>query len=306
MIYTRLASVVLLPAVLALAGCGNAGANRTDSAIAIVNGERITLLPDDGMAGSEDMVPSMRASRSAHVLEQAVDQTLLVQRALAMKLDRSPQVAREMEQARRRILAQAYLRRAVPGTPVVTPQEVQDFYRENPALFAERRVFVLQELTARLSAQESAALDAQLRTAGGMKEVARWLRARAIPYQVTVSTRAAEQLPVAMLGRLSSSKSRQIVAFVSDESVSVIEVLQSHAAPLTEEQAAPLIERHLAGGKRLQRVTAEIGKLRQQASIEYPGQPKELRALAPLQAAASGADRPVDSRPGIEPAVSGL
>jgi EpsD family peptidyl-prolyl cis-trans isomerase len=305
LIYTRLASVVLLPAVLALAGCGNAGANRTDGAIAIVNGERIALQPDDGMAGSEDMVTSIRASHSAHVLEQAIDQTLLVQRALAMKLDRSPQVAREMEQARRRILAQAYLRRAVPASLSVTPQEVRDFYRDNPALFAERHVFVLQELTARLSQQENAALDAQLRTAGDMKEVARWLRARSIPYQVTVSTRAAEQIPVAMLGRLSNSKSRQIVAFVSGESVSVVEVLQSHAAPLTEEQAAPLIERHLAGGKRLQRVAAEIGQLRQHASIEYPGQPKELRARAPLQAA-SGADRSVGTRPGIEPAVSGL
>lgn len=304
MIYIHLASVVLLPAVLALAGCGNAGANRTDSAVAIVNGERIALQPDDGMAGSDDMVTSIRASHSAHVLEQAIDQTLLVQRALAMKLDRSPQVAREMEQARRRILAQAYLRRSVPASLSVTPQEVRDFYRDNPALFAERHVFVLQELTARLSQQENAALDAQLRTAGGMKELARWLRARSIPYQVTVSTKAAEQIPVAMLGRLSNSKS-QIVAFVSGESMSVIEVLQSHAAPLTEEQAAPLIERHLAGGKRLQRVAAEIGKLRQHASIEYPGQPKELRARAPLQAA-SGADRSVGTRPGIEPAVSGL
>ena len=42
-------------------------------------------------------------------------------------------------------------------------------------------------------------------------------------------------------------------------------------APLTEEQAAPLIEQFLAGRKKLELAAAEVKRLRDLASIEYVG-----------------------------------
>lgn len=304
MIHTLFAFVVLSLAVAVLSGCGNAGANRTDGAVAVVNGERITLQLDDTASTAGSPVALGRAADAARALEQAIDRAVLVQRALEMKLDRNPEVVREIENARRRILAQAYLRQVVSAAPVVMPEEVGDFYKRNPALFAARRIFVLQELTARVSKQERAGLEARLGSSGTLKEVARWLRSKSIPFHVTVSTRAAEQIPAGMLSRVSAMKTGQIVAFLSGDGVSVVELLQSHPAPLTEEQAAPLIERYLAAGKQLQRATVEVGRLRQQASIKYPG--RKAQASAPLRAAASTPNRPAEAPQNIEPEVSGL
>lgn len=304
LIHTLFASVVLLLTVLFLSGCGNAGANRTDGAVAVVNGERITLQVEDTASIAGGPVGLGRTAEAARAVEQEIDRAVLVQRALEMRLDRNPQVVREIENARRRILAQAYLSQVVSAAQGVLPEEVREFYKSRPALFSARRVFVLQELTARVSKQESAGLEARLGSSGTLKEVARWLRSRSIPFHVTVSTKAAEQIPAGMLSRVSAMKTGEIVAFLSGDSIFVIELLQSHPAPLTEEQAAPLIKRYLTASKQLERAAAEVGKLRQQASIKYPG--REARTSAALRAAASTANRATEAPQNITPEVSGL
>jgi hypothetical protein len=48
--------------------------------------------------------------------------------------------------------------------------------------------------------------------------------------------------------------------------------VHAEGAPLTEQQAAPLIEQFLAGRKRLETAAAEVRRLRELATIEYVGE----------------------------------
>jgi hypothetical protein len=52
----------------------------------------------------------------------------------------------------------------------------------------------------------------------------------------------------------------------------VVQLVHAEAAPLTEQQAAPLIEQFLAGRKRLETAAAEVKRLREVATIEYLGE----------------------------------
>jgi peptidyl-prolyl cis-trans isomerase C len=48
--------------------------------------------------------------------------------------------------------------------------------------------------------------------------------------------------------------------------------VHAEPAPLSEAQAAPLIEQFLAGRRRLEIAAAEVKRLREVASIEYLGE----------------------------------
>src|SRR4051812_33005778 len=120
-----IAMLATLAAVLA--GCSSAEPPAADGKLAArVNGAAISL------SGGKP---------SREKLERVIDRELLVQKAIAAGLDRDPQVAAQVEEARREVLAQAYVDRAAARSGGTPAAEVARFYEENPALFAQRRVY---------------------------------------------------------------------------------------------------------------------------------------------------------------------
>jgi len=300
------AAAVLLAAIASVSACGNAGANRPDAkVVAIVNGREITLRQLERsaprprtMSAAEDDVEKVRA------VEDAVDQELLVQRALETKLHRRPEIVEEIDRATRRVLAQAYLRQVTVTAGSAVPAEIREFYRANPALFAARRIYWLQELRARLTAEQEAALTAHATGARRLKDIARWLQSQRIAFEVAVSTRAAEELPLEMLDQLSGMKDGQSALFIGSGGVSVVELVQSQAVPLTEEEATPLVRRYLAGGRQQQLAAAEVARLRQRARIEYGADFERLRTAGSVaEVTPAGSPPPPRS---IERGMSGL
>ena len=258
----RACQLAFLALLAALAGCERASAFKpgTQVVLAKVNGVEI----------------SARDAAGTQALEKIIDRELLVQKALATGLDRDPQVAQQIDHARRQLLAQAYLDRAAAVVPRSTPEEVRAFYAENPALFAERRIYRLRELMVSASAEMIDVLRAEAVKARDLDELGSWLRTRGASYSTNVtvssSTQPAEQLPLSFLPRLASMKPGEIAVFATPLGASVIQLVQAEDAPLTEPQAAPLIEQFLAGRRRLETAAAEVKRLREVATIEYLGE----------------------------------
>ena len=266
----------LLPALLAtacaLGGCDLtvAGLFRDDvpgKLAAKVNGTAITV---QTLAAAGNGTPHA-------TLEQVIDRELLVQKALEAKLDRDPQVAQQVENSRRQILAQAYLDHAAVRGARDSSNEITAFYNQNPALFAKRRIYRFQEMLVSAPVDKfamiSGQVQAELASARDLEEVAGWLKWRNLKVSpVAGVTQAAEQLPLSYLPQLSRMKEGEIAVFTSPLGTSVIQLVHAQEAPLSQEQAAPLIEQFLAGRKRLELASAEVKKLRQAASIEYVGE----------------------------------
>ena len=236
-------------------GCGNADATRSDmSVVAKVNGLEI----------------SAAEAPTAQALERVIDRELLVQKALEAGLERDPRVAARAEAARRRVLAQAWLER-LQGEARPAREEVREFYAQNPALFAERRIYRLRELAVSAPPAIVQALRAEAERAGSLEEIAAWLRLRGAGAELVRSVRPAEELPLAALPALARMRPGEIAVFEAPEGASVVELVQAEKAPLSEAQAAPLIEKFLAGRRRLELAAAEVKKLRSRASIQYVG-----------------------------------
>ena len=214
-------------------------------ALARVNGMEISAL----------QVPNAQA------LEKIIDRELLVQKALEAGLDKDPAVAESIDNARRQVLAQAYVDRVSAGGAKPSRDEVRAFYDENPALFAERRIYRIRELTV-ASPPDMAE--------GDMEQIVASLRARGARFSLTTQTQPAEDVPLAWLPKLSRMKPGETAIFGN----TAIQLIHAEDAPLAANEAEALIEQFLAGRKRLQIAAAEVKKLREGARIEYVAQVK--------------------------------
>lgn len=218
----------------------------------------------DALARVNGVEISARQLPNPQALEKIIDRELLVQKALEAKLDKDPAVAEAIDNARRQVLAQAYVERVATGAKP-SRDEVRAFYDENPALFAERRIYRIRELTI----TETAAAPANL-AAGDFEEVVASLRARGARFSLTTQTQPAEELPLAYLPKLARMKPGEVAVFGK----TAIQLIHAEDAPLAPEEAYAIIEQFLAGKKRMELAAAEVKKLREGARIEYVAQVK--------------------------------
>ncbi|HYL87292.1 MAG TPA: EpsD family peptidyl-prolyl cis-trans isomerase [Burkholderiales bacterium] len=254
----RALSIVLFTA--GLAACERAPADA--QLIARVNGVEIS---------AHELQPSGSTS-VAQAVEKVIDRELLVQKALEAGLERDPAVKDSIDNARRQVLAQAYLDRAASTASKPSPGEVRAFYAGNPALFAERRIYRMRELVVSANAEMVDVLRAQASREKDLDAVASWLKSRNVRFSAAAETQPAEQLPLAFLPQMARMKAGEIALFPTPTGATVIQLVSAEPAPLALEQSQALIEEFLAGRKRLEVAAAELKRLRAAARIEYVAQ----------------------------------
>ena len=198
------------------------------------------VLPERRDARSDLHEAAVRAPESAE---------LLVQKAVEAGLDRDPAVMRELDESRRRILANAWLARTLADRAQEPVSEVRAFYAANPALFAERRIYTLRQTILPGSGAALQAVAAAAR-AGSAAEVRAAIARSGVPAQTRESTQPAEDVPLALLAKLKSLQEGAITTVDSAAGLTVVELLRATPAPLDEREAAPAIERFLATRKR--------------------------------------------------------
>ena len=281
---------VLFMITAVLFSCGKADVGHSSGRIAaIVNGNEIAVHRiNHGIASSNHGAPVPTRQAAAQALERIIDEELLVQKALAAKLDRDPQVVQAVEDAKRRILAHAYVERTTAAASAEIRKGTGDFYKENPALFERRRIYRVHEIVVVAPQEIVGALEAAADRAKNLDEIAVWLNSRHLPFSVEISSRPAEQIPINVLSRMFVMHEGQMMVVPTSRGASVVQLLTSEAAPLSEQQAVPIIERYLLGRKRLEFAEAEVRRLRGKAKILYVGEFDASRRAAPERPAALG------------------
>src|SRR2546425_4315609 len=129
MVKPRFCLSVLIALVVALSSCGKADVKRSSGQIAAkVNGDEISVHQINNAIARGNEIPADEAKQmAAETLEQIIDQELLVQKALKDKLDRDPQVMMSIEDAKRQILARAYIERAFAASSTESREEIRKF-----------------------------------------------------------------------------------------------------------------------------------------------------------------------------------
>lgn len=279
-----------------LAACGGGGGTGKSTQVAVkVNQDEITVQQVNEQLSRlpAGVTPAQMEPATRQAIVTLVNQQLLVQQALERKLDRDPQILAALEQARLGILAQAYVQRVITPQAKPTEQEIRKYYTENPALFAERRVYRLQELSIEAGPDQEKDIETAAAGAKSLKQLADFLREKKIPFAADSGVRTAEQLPLAHLTQIAQLKPNQVLVFQSSPNrASALEVLASEPQPVDDKKATPVIEQFLSNSKQQELARNEVKRLREAAKIEYVGDfskyAVEAAAVAPAAASDTG------------------
>jgi EpsD family peptidyl-prolyl cis-trans isomerase len=281
--------MALLLALALTTGCGKKeDAKVATQVVARVNSEEITVHQVNNiLARNPNIAPEVAAQSKREILDRLIDQHLARQKAIENKLDRSPSVMQAIEAAKSEILARAYLEKIAAAIPKTATWEVQKYYKEHPELFAQRRLFNLEELAFAANSDVATGLREQLSKARSMQEIADWLQSQEVKFVVNRGVRAAEQVSLEMLPKLQAMKEGQNQLFeASSERFLVIRLVAYKSEPVDEASAAPRIQQFLLNQRAQELIVKEMKKIKEQAKIEYVGEFAEGAAATQAEAKA--------------------
>lgn len=265
------AGLVLLP--LLLAGCRDGARSGSDEAVAArVNDRAISVSQvDQAIPRDEPMSADDIARTRSAVLESLIDEELMVQKANARRLDLEPRVSEELEAARRRILARAYLEQVTAVDPRPDDEAVGAFYRSHPALFAERRIYSFHEFNIQARPERLEALRALAVRERDSAAIAATLEREGLSFAARVAVLPAEQLPFERLNAFSRLKDGDNLLTPTPYGAELVHLASSRRQPLDEASARPVIEQFLRNRERVELARDEARRLRKSAEIEYVG-----------------------------------
>ncbi len=303
-------SLLTLVLIVGLSACGAKDDKKPATQIAAkVNSEEISVhqinfvLSRSGITGiTPEQAPKLRRE----ILEKLIDQQLAVEQAVEKKLDRSPDVLMALEAARREILARAYAEQLSSTLSKPTADEIKKYYAEHPPLFAERRIYNVQEIVLPASPAVVAPLREMLSAGKSTDEIARWLREKDIKFAAGNVARPAEQIPLELLPKMNALKEGQGLIVENAQNITLIRMLASQPAPVTEATATPRIQQFLGNQRAAEAVIQDLKQIKSKAKITYQGEFASAdggpAAVAPAPAPAADAAKTT----AIEKGVAGL
>lgn len=295
--------------VLSLSACGNKDEKPAATQVAAkVGSDEITVHDINQVlqrTNTTGLSPDAAKNLGAEMLEKLIDQQLAVSQAMDANLNRTAEVVAQLEASRRDILARAYMQKVAGALPKPSPDDAKKYYTEHPQLFSERHIYNVQEIVVPKAAGGTHAdtLRGYVSAGKSMEEAAAALKLAGIAFGGGSATRAAEQIPLEMLTQLSSVKDGQSIVFDTPQSATLVRVVGSQLAPVTEADSMPRIEQFLTNLRATEAVTADLKRLRASTKISYMGEfsktagivtnQVENTVLAPVRAAQSAIEKGV-------------
>jgi EpsD family peptidyl-prolyl cis-trans isomerase len=278
---------ILAVACIGLVACGEKKEEKKATQTAAkVNKDEITVHQINFVLQQQrGLRPEQAEAAGKQVLERLIDQQLALQKADELKLDRDPRVVQQLEAARREIIARAYFERVGEAAAQPTPDDIQRYFNEKPALFAERRIYSLQELAVEAKPEQLAGLRERLQAAKNIQEFVEYLKANDFRFTGNQAVRSAEQLPLASLDAFAKLKDGQAIFNEAPNGAQIIVLAGSRSQPVTLDQARPAIEAFILNERRRELIAKDTKALRDAAKISYEG--KFAAASAPAASAAA-------------------
>jgi len=267
-----LAAVALSACQKKEAGPAPAAAASAPQVVAKVNGEEITSQQLDYAVHQRR--GAMRGDPDANnraALEELIDRELEAQQARKLKLDEQPQLQQTLEAFRRELLAREFLKNVVEKMPKPTDAEVQKYYDEHKAMFADRQSYNLKRYEITVEADKRNAVAEKAGSFKSGAELDAWLKSQGLKFETAPLVVASEQLQGPVGDRLKALKPGQALAQPGGVGAAAFLLESLQPAPKTLQDARPQIETVLGAELRRTTLSSAAKDLRKDAKVEYRG-----------------------------------
>lgn len=251
---------------LSACGSGDPGSKQTQ-VVAKVNGDEITVHQINGEMQRLQVPVANPQLVAKKMLNSLIDRQLLVQEAIKLNLDRTPEVVQLVDAARAQIYAQAYLARKVSALGAATDKETQQFMGEHPEVFSHRKVFTTADI---IFANDPAKIDtAQLqKMVSNGEELKSWLNSHHIHFEIAEETIPTEALPKEALRLADQIKVGDLLFMQDDIKIVARSIANIAEVPLTTQQATDMATKAVNERKRQQLILDEVQRLKKLAQVE--------------------------------------
>lgn len=256
-----------------LAGCGG-GERKSDTQIAAtVNKGEISVHQVQTVLQRQPRLVAADAggTASARVLEGLIDQELAAQAARDASLEKDPRIVQSLEAARRELLALAWQESIAAKVSSPSSDEIDRYYEAHPELFAQRRLYILQETSLEGTPEQLGSLPAKVAQAQSADEVATLLQQAGVRSSSRPIAMAAEDLPQKILESLWRLEPGRSGYLAQGSTVRIYTLLQAHKAPVERRLALNAIGAYLTKDRKSEAVSQAMQQLRGKAKIEYLG-----------------------------------
>lgn len=258
-----------------------------------VNGDEISVHQINAeLSGVGNIDADRKNEVTKAALDKLVTEQILIQKAEEEKLDRNPKVLQMIEASKRKILARAYVQNFMLKEIKPSQDEIDTFYNEHPELFANRKVFRLQEIVIKNASEKLVDIQGLLGQESNMKNVAILLKDNGYTFSINANVRAAEQLQSGFLSKIQSLNDGSIVVVRNGQNANVVKIAESQDKPISKEQSIPVIEKYFVNKNRIKNMKMQMAALKKEAVIEYVG---EFEQIESAQLDAEGVNDAEDS-----------
>jgi len=228
-------------AVAALAGCKIPGlhshAAPTGQVAATVNGHEVTVR-DVGVELGNFSAPDPKVRQQAQTaaLENIVTRKILAQAAIDQGLDKTPDFAVLKERATDTLLTELLEKKLASQVPAPTQEEADAFVTEHPNMFAQRKIYVVDQL--RMARPSDPAVLKPLQPLKTLPEVEAQLDQDHIAYQKGVGSLDALGADPNMVDQIAKLPPGEIFIVPSGAQLLVNQIRDTQTVPFTGDAAS--------------------------------------------------------------------
>jgi EpsD family peptidyl-prolyl cis-trans isomerase len=277
-----------------LAGCSS-DAEPTGQVVATVDGVEITqtdLNAELGGAKGRNATEQQALQRGA--LQNIINRTLLAQAAAAQDLDKSPDGAMMKRRAEQMAMIALLEKNITAKTPQVSSEEATEFVSENPTLFDQRRIFLVEQIAVNANTPK---LLKDLEPLNTMPEVQAYLTSMKLNSQMSFGVIDALQTDPAITRQILALAPDAVFVLPQGDSIRINRIRDSQIVPVSGTDALAIAKEILVNQRRQQQLLNAVngileqgkGKVQYSAAFKPVAQPANKQA-APAASAGAAAD----------------
>lgn len=192
------------------------------------------------------------------ILERLIERLLLARRAEITGVDKDPYVKLSIQAARDDVLARAYVDTQAATGFKPSNDQIRTYYKDHPALFADRHIYTVKELLIDLTPSQHDAIKQRIKDAPTIDNLIESLKSDHISFKMNVLVAPAEFVVREKLDAVAALKPGTSLLFVTPKGILLTYLESSLADPRDLPSAIPLIEQFLLNERQRSATKEEI------------------------------------------------